>query len=61
MKRVPSLLVLSLFVLSIGFVATAYAQSPAIIASRTAEINGVNLHYLTAGHGNAPHPVARLC
>ncbi len=51
MKRVPSLLVLSLFVLSIGFVATAYAQSPAIIASRTAEINGVNLHYLTAGHG----------
>src|SRR5712672_4025953 len=38
--------------LSIPFSSTAYVQaSRETIASHTAEVNGVKLHYLTAGHG----------
>lgn len=34
------------------FCSTVYGQAPGnSIASRTAEINGVKLHYWTAGHG----------
>jgi pimeloyl-ACP methyl ester carboxylesterase len=52
MKRFVSLAVIGLLALSIGFSAKAYADAPdENIASRVAEINGVKLHYLTAGHG----------
>src|SRR5712672_1273531 len=38
--------------LSIPFSSTAYVQaSRETIASHTAEVNGVKLHYMTAGHG----------
>jgi len=47
----PLILVVS-FSLFTAFSTEAYAQaSDKAIASRTAEINGVKLHYLTAGHG----------
>jgi pimeloyl-ACP methyl ester carboxylesterase len=37
---------------SVAFPAMMYGQAPGTsIASRTAEIDGVKLHYLTAGHG----------
>jgi len=52
MKRALSLAVLGLLFLSTGFSSKAYAAAPDdTIASRTAEVNGVKLHYLTAGHG----------
>jgi pimeloyl-ACP methyl ester carboxylesterase len=52
MKNNLCLAVLGLLFLSAGSSAKAYAAAPdEIIASRTAEINGVKLHYLTAGHG----------
>jgi pimeloyl-ACP methyl ester carboxylesterase len=45
---------LCLLVSTIAFPAAAYAQTPdRAIASRTAEINGLKLHYLTAGKGPA--------
>ncbi len=52
MKRALSLAVLGLLFISAGFSGNAYADAPnETIASRTAEVNGVKLHYLTAGHG----------
>jgi pimeloyl-ACP methyl ester carboxylesterase len=56
MKRVLNLLlglaVFSPLFLSTSPFAMAYGQATdKTIASRTAEINGVKLHYLTAGHG----------
>jgi len=50
MNRALSLAVVGLFLLSAGFATKSYAADDTI-ASRTAEINGVKLHYLTAGHG----------
>ncbi len=49
MKRARTLVVLGLFFISIGFLANAYADDA--IASRTANIDGANIHYMTAGHG----------
>jgi pimeloyl-ACP methyl ester carboxylesterase len=56
MKRVLNLIVrlalFSSFVLSTNFFSTAYAQdSGATVMSRTGKVDGMNLHYLTAGHG----------
>ena len=52
MKRALSLAMLGLLILSIGFSSKAYAEATDdAIASRIAEVNGVKLHYLTAGHG----------
>jgi pimeloyl-ACP methyl ester carboxylesterase len=54
MKRALSLAVFGLLFLSTEFSSNAYANAPDDpIASRTAEVNGVKLHYLTAGHGAA--------
>ncbi|MGC1449215.1 MAG: alpha/beta hydrolase [Candidatus Sulfotelmatobacter sp.] len=54
MKRALSLAVIAMCSLSRGFSGRAYADPPAQnIVSRTAEINGVKLHYMTAGHGGA--------
>jgi pimeloyl-ACP methyl ester carboxylesterase len=50
--RVVSLGVLSFFVFLSGISAAANAATEAI-ASRTASVNGVKIHYLTAGHGPA--------
>ena len=50
-----SLPILGLFLLFVSFPVTEYAnaadKSDNTIASRAAEIDGVKLHYLTAGHG----------
>jgi pimeloyl-ACP methyl ester carboxylesterase len=46
----PNRAVLGLFSLFSFFAGLSYA-GPAVIASRTADIDGVQLHYLTAGHG----------
>src|SRR5690348_3128339 len=55
MKRVLNVVGLALFAqlsLTALFAARAYAAaSDKTIASRTSEIDGVKLHYLTAGHG----------
>jgi pimeloyl-ACP methyl ester carboxylesterase len=52
MKRALSLAMFGLLFLATGFSAKAYADAPdETIASRTAEIAGVKLHYMTAGHG----------
>ena len=58
MKRVlnlfPILSVLCLLFFSAAFSARAYADTPdQTFASRTAEIDGVKLHYTTGGHGPA--------
>jgi pimeloyl-ACP methyl ester carboxylesterase len=50
--RVVSLGVLSILVFLSGISAAANAATEAI-ASRTANVNGVKIHYLTAGHGPA--------
>jgi pimeloyl-ACP methyl ester carboxylesterase len=55
MKQFSSLLLgaavcAPLFLFTI-FSATAYAEADKTIASRTADVGGVKLHYLTAGHG----------
>ena len=51
MKR-PLMLAFILLSLSTGFSTKAFADAQdGTIASRTAEINGTKLHYLTAGHG----------
>jgi pimeloyl-ACP methyl ester carboxylesterase len=51
-KRTLSLIPLCLLVALAAFGPVAAAQVPtSAIASRAADINGVNLHYLTAGHG----------
>src|SRR5712671_2266402 len=52
MKRVFALVVFGLLILSMAFSAPAQAVDE-IIASRTAEIDGAKLHYMTAGHGTA--------
>ena len=49
MRRALTLAVLGLL-FSAGFLAQAHAADEAI-ASRTAQIDGANIHYLTAGHG----------
>ena len=52
MKLAVRLIALGLFFLSTGFAARAFANAAdQTIASRTAEIKGVKLHYLTAGKG----------
>jgi pimeloyl-ACP methyl ester carboxylesterase len=52
MKRTLALAGLSMFLLFTGFSndTKAYAQDETI-TSRTAKVDGANLHYLTAGHG----------
>jgi pimeloyl-ACP methyl ester carboxylesterase len=52
MKRALTLSVFSLLLLSAGFLAQACAADEAI-ASRSAMIDGANLHYMTAGQGPA--------
>jgi pimeloyl-ACP methyl ester carboxylesterase len=49
MKRALKLVALGLLFLPTGFVAWANAEET--IASHTLEIDGANLHYMTAGHG----------
>jgi pimeloyl-ACP methyl ester carboxylesterase len=52
MKHVPGLTVFALILLSGVFSAAAHADAKdETIVSRTAEIDRVKLHYLTAGHG----------
>jgi len=47
--------------LSASFSARTYADTPdQTFVSRTAEIDGVKLHYTTGGHGAALIPAARL-
>src|ERR1700685_2766329 len=51
-RRSPALLVFAFLFLFIGFSAKIQAAAQdETIASRTAEINGTKLHYLTAGKG----------
>ena len=50
MKRALALSVFGLLVLSAGSLTKAHAADEPI-ASRTAEIDGARLHYMTAGHG----------
>jgi pimeloyl-ACP methyl ester carboxylesterase len=52
MKRALTLSVFSLLLLSAGFLAKAYAAEEAI-ASHSANIDGANIHYMTAGQGPA--------
>jgi pimeloyl-ACP methyl ester carboxylesterase len=49
MKRALQLVTFGLMLLSTVFSTSVYADEA--IASRTAEVGGVKLHYLTAGHG----------
>jgi len=51
MKRGPALAVFVLLFLYSGFLKTGALAQDETIASRTAEIDGAKLHYLTAGHG----------
>ena len=52
MKRTLTVAMFGLLFLSFGFTIRAYgATSNETIASRIAEINGLKLHYMTAGHG----------
>src|SRR5271170_8030167 len=52
MKRTLTVAVFGLLLLCTGFPTKAYADAQdETIASRTAEIDGVKLHYMTAGHG----------
>jgi pimeloyl-ACP methyl ester carboxylesterase len=52
MKRALSLAMFGLFLLSIGLPVKGYAHAPdETIASRTVQIDGVKLYYLSAGHG----------
>jgi pimeloyl-ACP methyl ester carboxylesterase len=52
MKRVFALAVFGLLVLSTAFSVPAHALDENV-ASRTAQVDGSKLHYLTAGHGTA--------
>ena len=47
------------FLLPASFATPARAAAEAI-ADKTAEVDGLKLHYLTAGHGPDSNPVARL-
>lgn len=49
MKRTLTLAAIILF----AFFAQAYADTPDSVAARTAQVNGIPLHYLTSGHGPA--------
>jgi pimeloyl-ACP methyl ester carboxylesterase len=49
MKRLLLLLVLALLFIASGFSSKAYADEA--ITSRSVEIHGAKLHYMTAGHG----------
>jgi pimeloyl-ACP methyl ester carboxylesterase len=50
----PAIILLALFSFAASFSPSAYAQTPEkTIVSRFAEVDGVKLHYLTAGHGAA--------
>jgi pimeloyl-ACP methyl ester carboxylesterase len=52
MRRTLTLAVFGLLLLSTGFPTKAYADAQhEAIVSRTAEIDGAKLHYMTAGHG----------
>jgi pimeloyl-ACP methyl ester carboxylesterase len=52
MKRTLSVVVFGLLLLCPGFPGKAYADAQEkTIVSRTAEIDGAKLHYMTAGHG----------
>src|SRR5580704_8860264 len=52
MKRILTVAVFCLLLLCPGFPTKAYADArDETIVSRTAEIDGAKLHYLTAGHG----------
>jgi pimeloyl-ACP methyl ester carboxylesterase len=52
MKRTLTVALFGLLLLSFGFSVRAYgAASNETIASRIAEIHGLKLHYMTAGHG----------
>jgi pimeloyl-ACP methyl ester carboxylesterase len=52
MKRTLAVAVFGLLLLHPGFPTTAYADAQdRTIVSRTAEIDGARLHYMTAGHG----------
>jgi pimeloyl-ACP methyl ester carboxylesterase len=52
MKRTFSVVVFGLLLLCPGFPGKAYADAQEkTIVSRTAEIDGAKLHYMTAGHG----------
>ena len=52
MKRTFARATFALLFLAAGFSTIAYAAAPDdTIASRTAEIDGAKLHYMTAGHG----------
>jgi pimeloyl-ACP methyl ester carboxylesterase len=52
MKRVFALAIFGLLVLSMAFSEPAQAVDESI-ASRTAQVDGAKLHYMTAGHGPA--------
>ena len=49
-KRIPDLLLRLAFV-GVLFPASIASLAAETVASRTAEVDGVKLHYLTAGHG----------
>ena len=49
MKRTLTLAAIILF----AFFAQAYADTRDSVAARTAQVNGIQLHYLTSGHGPA--------
>jgi len=52
LNRFTSLAASAVLAASVAFPAMMYGRAPGTsIASRTAEIDGVKLHYLTAGHG----------
>src|SRR5713226_9478712 len=50
MKRILPLALLGLLTLSAGF--SIRAEADETIASRTAEVGGAKLHYMTSGHGS---------
>ena len=52
MRHSPTLAVLGMLFLCVGVSGKAFADASAgMIASRTASVHGIKLHYLTAGHG----------
>lgn len=53
MKRAFSLIGSAVFLFLCAAASANAAPAPAVIASRFAQVDGVKLHYLTAGHGPA--------